>query len=79
MVLSKISIHSHLCIILFIVYTQSLGLMIHLCEAHFCYRIEKYRPVVFTDIMGNEETIARLEVFSQHGNVPNIIIAVSTV
>ncbi|XP_018017815.1 replication factor C subunit 2 [Hyalella azteca] len=37
--------------------------------------IEKYRPKVFTDIMGNEETISRLEVFAQHGNVPNIIIA----
>lgn len=37
--------------------------------------IEKYRPHVFTDIMGNEETIGRLEVFAQHGNVPNIIIA----
>jgi len=37
--------------------------------------IEKYRPIVFTDIMGNEETIARLESFSRTGNVPNIIIA----
>ncbi|XP_064097091.1 replication factor C subunit 2-like [Macrobrachium nipponense] len=37
--------------------------------------IEKYRPIVFTDIVGNEETVARLEVFAKQGNVPNIIIA----
>jgi replication factor C subunit 2/4 len=41
------------------------------------YRIEKYRPHTFKDIVGNEDTIARLEVFSSTGNVPNIIIAVS--
>lgn len=37
--------------------------------------IEKYRPQVFTDIVGNEDTISRLSVFAQHGNCPNIIIA----
>ncbi|KAK7080549.1 Subunit of heteropentameric Replication factor C (RF-C) [Halocaridina rubra] len=37
--------------------------------------IEKYRPILFTDIVGNEETVARLEVFAKQGNVPNIIIA----
>ncbi|XP_035721108.1 replication factor C subunit 2-like [Vespa mandarinia] len=37
--------------------------------------IEKYRPQVFTDIVGNEDTIARLSVFAQHGNTPNIIIS----
>lgn len=37
--------------------------------------IEKYRPIVFPDIVGNEETVARLEVFAKQGNVPNIIIA----
>lgn len=37
--------------------------------------IEKYRPVVFQDIVGNEETVSRLEVFSKSGNAPNIIIA----
>lgn len=41
------------------------------------YRIEKYRPKAFTDIVGNEETVLRLEKFSTCGNVPNIIIAVS--
>ncbi|TGZ58044.1 Replication factor C subunit 2 [Temnothorax longispinosus] len=37
--------------------------------------IEKYRPQVFSDIVGNEDTVSRLGVFAQHGNTPNIIIA----
>jgi len=41
------------------------------------YRIEKFRPHTLKDIVGNEDTIARLEVFASTGNVPNIIIAVS--
>ncbi|KAG0725249.1 Replication factor C subunit 2 [Chionoecetes opilio] len=37
--------------------------------------IEKFRPSTFDEIVGNEETVARLEVFAKQGNVPNIIIA----
>ncbi|XP_069675604.1 replication factor C subunit 2-like isoform X2 [Periplaneta americana] len=37
--------------------------------------IEKFRPQTFKDIVGNEDTVARLEVFANTGNVPNIIIA----
>lgn len=37
--------------------------------------IEKYRPQVFTDIVGNEDTVSRLAVFAKAGNAPNVIIA----
>uniref|UniRef100_A0A0K8T2R4 Replication factor C subunit 2 n=1 Tax=Lygus hesperus TaxID=30085 RepID=A0A0K8T2R4_LYGHE len=37
--------------------------------------IEKYRPQTFEEIVGNEDLVSRLEVFSQSGNTPNIIIA----
>jgi len=39
--------------------------------------IEKYRPAKFKEIVGNEDTVARLSVFATQGNAPNIIIAVS--
>lgn len=41
----------------------------------FSYRIEKYRPQTFEEIVGNEETIVRLSVFARTGNMPNVILA----
>ena len=38
--------------------------------------MEKYRPTVFSEIVGNEEAVQRLDVFAKDGNMPNIIIAV---
>lgn len=37
--------------------------------------LEKYRPAVIKDIVGNEETVGRLEVLAQQGNMPNLILA----
>ncbi|EFA78355.1 replication factor C subunit [Heterostelium album PN500] len=37
--------------------------------------VEKYRPKEIKDIVGNEETVSRLESISMDGNLPNIIIS----
>lgn len=39
--------------------------------------VEKYRPIEIKDIVGNEETVSRLQVIAQEGNMPNIIITVT--
>ncbi|KAJ3154608.1 replication factor C subunit 4 [Geranomyces variabilis] len=37
--------------------------------------VEKYRPKILRDVVGNEETVSRLQVIAHDGNMPNIIIA----
>ncbi|GAM24971.1 hypothetical protein SAMD00019534_081460, partial [Acytostelium subglobosum LB1] len=37
--------------------------------------VEKYRPKEIKDIVGNEETVSRLQSISKDGNLPNIIIS----
>lgn len=37
--------------------------------------VEKYRPVVLEDIVGNEESVNRLKVIAEEGNMPNLILA----
>jgi hypothetical protein len=38
--------------------------------------VEKYRPAVLDDVVGNEETVERLKVIARNGNCPHIIISV---
>ncbi|KAH9982879.1 P-loop containing nucleoside triphosphate hydrolase protein, partial [Lactifluus volemus] len=37
--------------------------------------VEKYRPSVLDDIVGNSDTISRLKVIAKDGNVPHLIIS----
>ncbi|KAJ2490606.1 phosphatidylcholine and lysophosphatidylcholine phospholipase [Coemansia sp. RSA 2050] len=37
--------------------------------------VEKYRPVVLKDVVGNQETVDRLNVIAMCGNMPNLILA----
>lgn len=45
-------------------------------EQNRVYRVEKYRPLVLEDIVGNSDTIERLKVIAKEGNCPHIIISV---
>ncbi|KAJ1955269.1 replication factor C subunit 4 [Linderina pennispora] len=36
--------------------------------------VEKYRPVELKDVVGNSETVERLRVIAQSGNMPNLIL-----
>jgi replication factor C subunit 2/4 len=46
-----------------------------LCAARRAQWLEKYRPQQIKDIVGNEETVGRLEVLAQQGNMPNLILS----
>ncbi|KAI9505240.1 replication factor C subunit 4 [Coemansia spiralis] len=37
--------------------------------------VEKYRPTELKDVVGNQETVDRLNVIAMSGNVPNLILA----
>ena len=39
-------------------------------------RIEKYRPRLLDDIVGNEEAVERLKVIAEDGNMPNLLLVV---
>ncbi len=38
--------------------------------------VEKYRPRVLADVIGNEEAVKRLAVIAEEGNMPNLILSV---
>ncbi len=39
-------------------------------------QVEKYRPMYVREIVGNKEAVERLQVISEEGNMPNIILSV---
>lgn len=39
------------------------------------FRVEKYRPILLKDIVGNEETVERLKIIAREGNLPHLIIS----
>ena len=40
-------------------------------------QVEKYRPSIVKDIVGNTEAVSRLQIIAEEGNMPNLILAVS--
>ena len=47
----------------------------HLCRVVCAQWLEKYRPREIKDIVGNIETVGRLEVLAHQGNMPNLILS----
>jgi replication factor C subunit 2/4 len=41
--------------------------------------VEKYRPSIISDIVGNVEAVSRLQIIAEEGNMPNIILAVKPI
>lgn len=39
-------------------------------------QVEKYRPVLIKDVVGNTDAVERLAVIAAEGNLPNIILSV---
>ncbi|QDZ18055.1 subunit 2 of DNA replication factor C complex [Chloropicon primus] len=37
--------------------------------------VEKYRPKLMKDVIGNGEAVKRLKVIAEHGNIPNLLLA----
>jgi replication factor C subunit 2/4 len=37
--------------------------------------VEKYRPSLLEDIVGNSETVERLKIIAKDGNMPHVIIS----
>lgn len=37
--------------------------------------VEKYRPLLMKDVIGNEEVVSRLQIIAQKGNMPNMLLS----
>ncbi len=42
-------------------------------------QVEKYRPMYVREIVGNKDAVERLQVISEEGNMPNIILSVPSI
>lgn len=42
-------------------------------------QVEKYRPTLIKDIVGNTEAVSRLQVIADAGNMPNLLFSVSLI
>lgn len=55
-----------------------LGFNGHLRTHFICmFQVEKYRPQLVKDIVGNVEAVGRMQVIAEEGNLPNVILSVS--
>ncbi|KAH3663987.1 hypothetical protein OGAPHI_004701 [Ogataea philodendri] len=45
------------------------------CSAGLTTRVEKYRPSVLADVVGNKETVESLKRIAEEGNMPHLIIS----
>ncbi|VDP02969.1 unnamed protein product [Soboliphyme baturini] len=43
------------------------------------YRVEKYRPKLLSEVVGNEFAVSRLAAFAEQGNLPNIILTTTSI
>ena len=43
--------------------------------SHLLPWVEKYRPGLIKDIVGNVEAVSRLQIIAEEGNVPNMILS----
>jgi hypothetical protein len=41
--------------------------------------VEKYRPKLVKDVVGNVEAVSRLQVIAEEGNMPNVILSVGCI
>ena len=52
-------------------------MQVWLARPWFDGQVEKYRPTLVSEIVGNQDAVERLQVVSEEGNMPNLILAVS--
>jgi hypothetical protein len=56
------------------VHNNNTGNSIHKSVTYKIPWVEKYRPRILDDVLGNDETIVRLRAIAKDGNMPNLIL-----